>query len=162
ERLILEMHYLGTKILITRPCLCRRDARLANQLNTSGDFDRQISQACVGAAKAMANLLPDQYDPHYLYRNGPWWCVIHNLMQSLVVLFLEMAYGNVLSYNEEILPFTKKLIRGLRAMRSNNQIAKRAYNVAIGILQKLAGQVDADMTDILTEQVADLQKSAGV
>ncbi|KAH7108882.1 hypothetical protein B0J11DRAFT_513094, partial [Dendryphion nanum] len=161
ERLILEMHYLGTKILITRPCLCRLDTRLTNQLKTSSDFDRQTAWACICAAKAMANLLPDQYDPRYLYRTGPWWCIVHNLMQALVILLLEIASKCIpFSHGEEILSSMKKLIRWLRAMKSNNEIAKRGYDMADSILQRLVPQVDVDITDLLTEHAAELEKSA--
>ncbi|KAF2175859.1 hypothetical protein K469DRAFT_723784 [Zopfia rhizophila CBS 207.26] len=156
ERLILEMYYTRTKILITRPCLCRLDSRIANQTKASDDFNKQTARICVGAAKAMADLLPDHIDTVYLYQTGPWWSLVHNLMQALTVLLLEMSYGTVHfpQNGEEILPSIKKLIRWLRTMKENNKMAERAYTMAFEILQRLAPRVNADISDLLREDAA--------
>ncbi|KAF2187211.1 hypothetical protein K469DRAFT_738344 [Zopfia rhizophila CBS 207.26] len=156
ERLILEMYYTRTKILITRPCLCRLDSRIANQTKSLDDFNKQTARICVGAAKAMTDLLPDHVNTVYLYRTGPWWSLVHNLMQALTVLLLEMSYGTVHFHpnGEEILFSVKKLIRWLRAMKENNQMAERAYAMAFGILQRLAPRVDANISDLLREDAA--------
>ncbi|KAJ4295076.1 hypothetical protein N0V90_007084 [Kalmusia sp. IMI 367209] len=153
ERLILHMWYIGTKILLTRPCLCRLDTRTTNQMKAADDFNRQTARTCVGAAMAMADLLPDNVDIVYLYKTGPWWCVVHNLMQALVTLLLEMSFGTVDLYQDgkEILSSAKKLIRWLRMMAKNNPIAERAYTVAFGVLQRLASKFNADISDIIQE-----------
>ncbi|PVH92419.1 hypothetical protein DM02DRAFT_635376 [Periconia macrospinosa] len=61
-RLRLQMHYIGAKILITRPCLCRFDSRTATRPRAPDNFTKQTAQACVGAAKEMVDLFPDHSD----------------------------------------------------------------------------------------------------
>jgi len=156
ERLILQIRYIETKILITRPCLCRLDARIANQTKDSSDFNKRTARTCARTAKAMADLLPDDVDPTYLYKAGPWWSVVHNLMQALIVMLLEMSYGTVHfpEDGKEILASVKKLIRWLKAMAKNNPIAERAYTVAFGMLHRVALQFNADISDLVREDTA--------
>jgi hypothetical protein len=78
ERLLLEFHYYSTKILITRPCLCRLDQHIQDQSESSDNFNQQTAETCVQAALSLADLLPDQPDPVYLYQNGPWWSIVHH------------------------------------------------------------------------------------
>jgi hypothetical protein len=78
ERLLLEFHYYSTKILITRPCLCRLDRHIKDQSESSDNFNQQMAETCVKAAQSLTHLLPDQPDPVYLYQNGPWWSIVHH------------------------------------------------------------------------------------
>ncbi|CAI6342378.1 unnamed protein product [Periconia digitata] len=71
ERLVLNVHYIETKILITRPCMCRLDDRIKNQTEASDRFNKDTAKICVRAAEAMADLLPASVDVTYLYRTGP-------------------------------------------------------------------------------------------
>ncbi|PVH93535.1 hypothetical protein DM02DRAFT_484054, partial [Periconia macrospinosa] len=134
ERLILHMQYISTKILITRPCVCRFGSHGRRELD---NFNRQTARACIRAAKELTTLLPVHPHVSYLYKIGPWWSVVHNLMQALIVLLLEMSYGTVHfpEDGEEILVSIKKLVRSLRRMGKNNQVAERAYTVAFQVLR---------------------------
>jgi len=153
ERLILKMQYIGTKILITRPSLCRLDRRIVNQSKASDNFNKQTAQICVGAAVAMADLLPEEVDATYLYKIGPWWSIVHNLMQALIVLLLEISYGAVHFPREgkQILAPIKKLFRWLRTMSNRNDIAERAYNMASTVLQRLASKFNIDISALMRE-----------
>jgi hypothetical protein len=153
ERLILNMQHIATKILITRPCVCRLGS---HERGGSEDFNKQTAQACVRAAKELANLLPDHSHVSHLYKMGPWWSVVHSLMQALVVLLLEMSYGTVYSLEdgEEMLASIKKLIRSLRCMGRNNTAAERAYTVAFQVLRGLASRLGAEISDLVWEDVA--------
>ena len=73
-RMILQMYYYSTTILISRPCLCRLDRRIENQSRGSDDFNKSTAETCVAAAKAMANLLPDDPERNraQVYSIGPW------------------------------------------------------------------------------------------
>ncbi|PVH90555.1 hypothetical protein DM02DRAFT_711542, partial [Periconia macrospinosa] len=51
ERLVLKMHYIETKILITRPCLCKLDDRIKNQTEASDRFNQDTAKICVSAAE---------------------------------------------------------------------------------------------------------------
>ncbi|EKG09496.1 hypothetical protein MPH_13456 [Macrophomina phaseolina MS6] len=95
ERIILGFCYYGAKMLLNRPCLCRIDERIRNQADQSKTLDNENARECVMAAKSMTDLLPDgdgqSPDVVWLYKNGPWWCIVHYLMQALTVLTLEFA-----------------------------------------------------------------------
>lgn len=111
---------------------------------------------CVKAAKALTDLLPNLMDSVVLYQTGPWWTLVYSLMKALTVLLLKMSYGTVYLQedSEQILLSVKKLIRWLRAIKESDQIAKRAYTLAFGILRKLAPRIKADISNLLKEDVA--------
>ena len=154
-RLRLEMLYIGAKILITRPCLCRLDNRTANQPGAPGNFTNQAAQVYIGAAKAIVDLLPDHTDATYLYNAGPWRSVVYNLMQALIILLLEMSYGTVYFPDDgkEILVSVKKLIRCLRALAANNEVVQRARTVAFGALPELTLTRKVDLSDLIMEDI---------
>lgn len=77
ERFMLRLYYWSTKILITRPCLCRLERRIANESDTSVNFNAQMAEACVQAAREMTKLFPDEPDPNFMYASGPWWTIVH-------------------------------------------------------------------------------------
>ncbi|CAI6338157.1 unnamed protein product [Periconia digitata] len=153
ERFILQMQYAGAKILITRPCLCRLDRRIVEQSKTSDNFNNQIARSCVRAAMAVTDLLPEEVDTTYLYQIGPWWSIVHNLMQALVVLMLEMSYCSAHFSREgkQILAPIKKLLHWLRIMSIRDDIADRAYNMAFGVLQGLASKLNVDVSEFIRE-----------
>lgn len=154
ERLMLQMSYIRAKILITRPCLCRLDERIPEQTKHSSDFNDEMARSCVSAAKTLADILPVQASAAYLYQTGPWWSMTHHLMQALTVLLLELFCDSVHDpESEEILPKVKKLIRRLRVLRKNDEVAGRAHNVGFGVLQDLASRTDTDIdiSDLLQE-----------
>ncbi|CAI6342379.1 unnamed protein product [Periconia digitata] len=162
ERLVLQMQYMGTKILITRPCLCRLDKRMPNQSKSSDHFNKHSAQICVDAAVAVAGLLPGEVDVTYLYKSGPWWSIVHNLMQALVVLLLEMSYGAVhfTHGSRQISTPIKKLLDWLRTMSNDNDTAKRAYDMAFAVLQRLASKFNVDISELLREDTAQTRHPA--
>lgn len=146
EENTLDMLYHNTKILITRPCLCRLDRRIANQSARSDNFNRQAAISCIASAKAIANLFPNEPEDHAvtLYEAGPWWSTIHHIMQSLVILLLEVSQDatHFPDDRQDIIPPLKKLIRWLRTLRVNNGMAKRAYLIVFSLLKKLVTTIN--------------------
>ncbi|KAF2107716.1 fungal-specific transcription factor domain-containing protein [Lophiotrema nucula] len=138
DQMLLGFHYYSTKLLVTRPCLCRIEYRQQGPTNESTVFDRRTAGACVQAAKAMCTLLPDQPDPKYMYRNGPWWSLVHHIMQALAVLLLEMSYRGTYEQEDskDLFDYVHKLILWLHSMRSTNPIADRAFSVVSDIVKK--------------------------
>lgn len=86
EILLLRFYYFSTKILITRPCLCRHGRKILGQSPTSTDFDQSVAAKCVEAAVGMTDLLPDEPNAPQLYSEGPWWSIVHNSEYFLVTL----------------------------------------------------------------------------
>jgi hypothetical protein len=97
---------------------------------------------CVDSAKSIANILPEAVASNLvlLYQAGPWWQMVHIIMQALVVLLLEMVLESRYSPNDcqDVIPPMKKLLHWLRVMRSNNGMAIRAYSLSLGLMKKLA------------------------
>lgn len=142
EQNTLGIMYHSTKILVTRPCLCRLDRRISHQTANSNTFNQRAALLCVASAKSIANLLSDAVANNIalLYHTGPWWQMLHVIMQALMVLLLEIALesGHFPQDRQDIVPSVKKLLRWLRVMRVNNRMAIRAYSLSLGILNQLA------------------------
>ncbi|KAF1913756.1 fungal-specific transcription factor domain-containing protein [Ampelomyces quisqualis] len=155
ERNTLDILYHGTLILITRPCLCRLDRRTPNQGARSSEINQRSAITCVEAAKAVARLLPDNPENAIakLYEITPWWTLVHTIMQSLIVLLLELSYETIQLPHDrrEIMASLKKLVRWIRAMSFNNQMAQRAYVLVMNLLRELAATARMDFTDLLQE-----------
>jgi hypothetical protein len=77
ERFLLRIYYWSTKILITRPCLCRIERRISLESDKSVNFNTKMAEICVGAAQEMAKLFPNNPDTNFIYSQGPWWDVVH-------------------------------------------------------------------------------------
>ncbi|KAK8151790.1 fungal-specific transcription factor domain-containing protein [Phyllosticta citrichinensis] len=123
ERTLLGFSFYGTKILLNRPCLCRIDLRIRNIGEHSKVVNDERSRECIRAARNMANLLPNDAEPNvlWLYCNGPWWCIVHHLMQAITVFMLELAFGlchmsEPKANRHAILPVLHKLIRWMEKM----------------------------------------------
>jgi hypothetical protein len=82
-------------------------------------------------------------------------------MQAMAVFLLEMFYrGTHMSKhgNNEIPKNIKKLLRWLRVMRTENPVADRAYKLVINILKSGESQVQEDITDLLAEDEANIDR----
>ncbi|CAO2653872.1 Nn.00g106050.m01.CDS01 [Neocucurbitaria sp. VM-36] len=164
ERFMLRMYYWSTKILITRPCLCRIERRIANESNSSENFNSQAAETCVDAARELTKLFPDQPDPNFIYASGPWWTVVHIIMQSMAVLLLEMAYRGEHLKDEkmDLVECIKKLIRWLRAMQIHDLVAARAYQVVWRILKTCAPSLQSQANELLAEEPESAHQSPPV
>lgn len=103
----------------------------------------------------MVDLFPDYTDATYLYNAGPWWSIVYNIMQVLIILLLEMSYGTVYfpDDSKEILVSVRKLVRYLRALTENNEVTQRACTVALGALRELALTRKVDLSDLIMEGI---------
>ncbi|KAK7190378.1 hypothetical protein DPSP01_011545 [Paraphaeosphaeria sporulosa] len=137
EDLLLRFYYFSTRILITRPCLCRSGRKTKDQSDPSALFDQRTAETCVAAALGLAELLPSS-DPQSLYRDGPWWSIVHMIMQAMAVLLLELSYGlnHMQGDRSDVKKSVKKMLHWLGAMRHTDTIVERAHKVVIRILQQ--------------------------
>ncbi|KAF1961012.1 hypothetical protein CC80DRAFT_513688 [Byssothecium circinans] len=156
EYTLLQFYYCSTKILITRPCLCRSERRSNNNGNTTVGFIRTTAAQCIQAAQEMASLLPDQPNIEGLYENTPWWSLVHYIMQALAVLLLELSFQDaqaaIIDPTTELHACVKKLISWLHIMRNTEPVALRAYKVVRHIPQNARHlQASADALLLETE-----------
>lgn len=136
----LDMLYHSTRILITRPCLCRLERGVSNPMANSDTFSRRAALVCVAAAKKIAELLPDAMLDNLvtLHQTGPWWQMVHVIMQAFTVLCLEVALDIIPNERQFLLTSLTKLLHWLRIMRGRNNMAVRAYSISLILVKKLA------------------------
>ncbi|CAN9473366.1 unnamed protein product [Alternaria alternata] len=161
EQFLLEADYWSTKMLVTRPCLCKIERRIRNESKASVEFNKTTAEVCVGAAFEMTNLFPDEPDLEFIYSKGPWWAIIHFFMQSTAVLILEMTYRSMNTESSEpsMVASIRKLIRWLSAMRHNDPVAARAHHVVKEILERFAPALQSqadELLDLYEEETAGL------
>ncbi|KAL6710500.1 hypothetical protein ACN47E_008548 [Coniothyrium glycines] len=153
SQFLLQIDYWSTKILITRPCLCRIERRVPHESEKSANLNSKAAGICVQAARALTSLFPDEPDTEFLYAQGPWWSAVHIIMQSTAVLLLEIAYEgeHIRDEEENIVKCLKKMIQWLRAMQANDPVAARAYNVIWTILKNCSPALQGQADELLAE-----------
>lgn len=154
ERILLAFSLFSAQILVTRPCLCRLEQRIRRQSNRSASFNRKMAEACVQAAQNLSMLLPNEPDPSRIYQIGPWWCIVHNIMQAITVLLLAILYNGAQATptSSQLLQSLRRLIMWLQSMRHNNAVAKEACRVVADFV-KSAPYVPAGIVDLFKDEV---------
>lgn len=149
-KLFLAFHYYSARITLGRPCLCRRDAHLGSNGNEKPSFSHCMAEVTLESASQMLDLIPDHPDAIQLYEYGPWWCVLHYLMQAVTVLLLELSFGSVHVPDREhdILKDAKKGTRWLHCMSEFSIASRRAWQLCDMNLRKIAVGMDYDVSDM--------------
>ncbi|KAH7126817.1 fungal-specific transcription factor domain-containing protein [Dendryphion nanum] len=161
DRTGLEISYWSAKIILTRPCLCRLDRHIVHQSERSHNFNRKTAEVCVDAALNITRLLPDEpfRNRTQIYKIGPWWSMVHIVMQALTVMLLEMSNPSFKTYDDHksLTQSFKKLIRWLRSMKANNAMAIRAYRIAFSLMKRVAARnPELDISELLDEESGEL------
>jgi hypothetical protein len=162
ERTILGFQYYSAKMSITVPCLRRINQRLEHQTSASNAFDIRTAQMCVHAAKSITNLLPDEPAPKYMYWSGPAWSVVHYMMEALAVFLSEITYDytRVVSNQEDLGLYIKKLMYWLHEMGSSNRVAEKSYRVAWDHINAIVASGKAQLSDLVHEEHSALSSQA--
>ena len=149
-RLNLGFFFYSTKMTVHRPCLCRLDRKIPNQSTKSLDFNRNSAAACVEAAMEMLQLIPDEPNAVGLIRVGPWWNILHWLVQATTVLMLEISFrvNHMPEEAENILESCKKGIRWLHALAEDNLSARRAWTICNQLFKESAHKIGRDVNDL--------------
>jgi hypothetical protein len=142
ERMILGFQLCSARMLLTHPCY--RDQVSFRTEDNEGISSRFISRSCIEAAKTMVGFLPDRPDPSFIYNQGPWWCIVHHIMQALSVLLLGLSstsYTTEVTF--ELAGCLEKIVRWLRSMP--DPMAQRAYHIALraseGVVRRLSLEI---------------------
>ncbi|RMD41544.1 hypothetical protein DV735_g3577, partial [Chaetothyriales sp. CBS 134920] len=149
-RLSLGFFYYGSKIMIYRPCLCRLDRKIPNQSPKSMDFNRAGATGCVDAARDMLKLIPNEPNPIGLLTVGPWWSILHFLVQAATVLMLEISFRahHMPEEADAVLEAAKKAIRWLHALGQDNLSAQRAWVLCNYMLHRAVSKIGREVTDM--------------
>jgi hypothetical protein len=103
-----------------------------------------MGNSCIEAAKTVVDFLPDEPNAHFIYDQGPWWCIVHHLMQAISVLLLALSYPASTSQDSMLLMhYVKKSIRWLQVME--DPVAERAYQVAMSTFKTVLRQYPVDV-----------------
>ena len=142
-RLNLGFFYYSAKMTVHRPCLCRLDRKMPGQSNKSHEFNRNSAAACVEAAMEMLQLIPDEPNAVGLIRVGPWWTILHWLVQATTILMLEISFraNHMPEEAETILESCKKGIRWLHALAEDNLSARRAWAMCHSLFKESAKKI---------------------
>jgi hypothetical protein len=93
-----------------------------------------MGNSCIEAAKTVVDFLPDEPNARLIYDQGPWWCIVHHLMQAVSVLLLALSYPASTSHDSMLLMhYVRKSIRRLQVME--DPVAKRACQVAMNTFE---------------------------
>jgi hypothetical protein len=108
EKMRLAFQYHGARILLGRPCLC---GHKTSQPYEKQDFNRAMALTALDSAAQIAHLIPDGQISISPHRNGPWWCLLHSVMQAGTIMILEISLGSIHMPRGEnnLLQLTKKM-----------------------------------------------------
>lgn len=149
EKLRLAMLYYSSKILLTRPCLCRLSRREAQNKKTS-DESMLVATECVESACLMLEQLPDEPDAINLHMSSPWWCLIHYLMQATTVLLLELSFHSkhVPHKSSAVASSARKAILWLYEMAKYSATSQRAWALCDKFARRLSPHIGLDMSNL--------------
>lgn len=150
QRMCLGFSYYGTRIIINRPCLCRLDRKMPGQSNKSRDFNRASAAACVESAREMLQMLPDEPNAIGLNRIGPWWCILHYLMQTTIVLLLELSIRShhMPEEAEGIFEAAQKAVRWLHKLGDESYSARRAWALCNKMLREVSPKIGREVNNL--------------
>ena len=149
-RLGLGFFYYSTCITINRPTLCRLERKIPGQSKASSEFNSGAAAQCLEAAVDMVGLIPDEPNAVGLMRVGPFWSILHWLMQACTVLMLEISFRSyhVPQEAESILEAAKKSVRWIHALGEDNPSAQRAWLFCDAMLRDAAKKIGQEVNDL--------------
>lgn len=149
NRKSLGFFYYSTLIIINRPCLCRIDRKITDESDTAKIFNRETAMRCVHAARDMLELLPEHSNSTGLFKIAPWWCLVHQLMQSATILMLELSFraDHMPNEVEEVFESAKKALACLSNMSEVDEAARRAAVLCNQMLRQVAPKVGRNPSD---------------
>jgi hypothetical protein len=106
-----------------------------------------MSNTCIEAARTVVDFFPDEPSAHFIYDQGPWWCIVHHMMQAVAVLLLGLSYPASTSYDSMLLMHcVKKVIGWLQIMQ--DPVAERAYQIAMSSFETVSRRHPIDVSDL--------------
>merc|ERR1712093_75653 len=150
HRLSLGFFYYSTKMMVHRPCLCRLDRKIPHQSDKSLNFNRMSATTCVDAARDTLRLIPDEPNAVGLVKVGPWWNILHWLVQATTVLMLEISFRahHMPEDADDVLDAAKKGVRWLHALGHDNVSAQRAWRLCDSMLREASMKIGRDVSDL--------------
>ncbi|CAI7598939.1 uncharacterized protein N7487_011364 [Penicillium crustosum] len=125
QRTSLAFQYYSTKLVISKPAL---RSHMTGEDSFAG-LDIPMAMVCLNSAGQMLDLLPNEPNISWLLGCSPWWCALHYLAQSTVVLITQLLTQNQASASErnESLERVQKALRWLSECSAKDPTFKRAW-----------------------------------
>ncbi|KAF1935361.1 hypothetical protein EJ02DRAFT_131635 [Clathrospora elynae] len=152
--LLLKLQYYRLKTLTTRPSLRRIERCFEAGTDDYTAVDQSVAEACIQAAQGVASLLAFESDVKALYEKGPWWSIVHNIMQALAILMNAMACPqHFKDSTNSSAQHVRQLVGRLRGMRETNSMAARAYQVLYSIVKTSRPHIWDDISDAFPDDM---------
>jgi hypothetical protein len=147
EKLRLAFQYHGARILLGRSCLCRHKA---SQTDEKQDFNRAMALSALDSAAQIASLIPDNQHNGSPQRSGPWWCLLHSVMQAVTIMILEISLENIHMPEGEnnLLQLTQKCVRWLHRSSAHSIASRRAWQLCDKALRRLDPSMEHQVSDL--------------
>lgn len=135
QRIGLAFQFYSTKLVISQSCL----HPLVDQLSAVKPvitLCENMATMCVKMASLIIDILPDKPDMAHLEDLPPWWIVFHHLMQSTVVLLVEL-FTRARTGTPEAVCILKNIGKAtgwLEMMSSRDRSSKRAWVICMDLL----------------------------
>lgn len=125
QRTSLAFQYYSTKLVISKPAL---RSHMSGEDSFTG-LDVPMAIICLNSAGQMLDLLPNEPNISWLLACSPWWCALHYLTQSTVVLITQLLTQNEASASErnESLGRVEKALRWLSECSAKDPSFKRVW-----------------------------------
>ncbi|KAJ5441047.1 hypothetical protein N7491_003453 [Penicillium cf. griseofulvum] len=139
QRTSLAFQYYSTKLVISQPAL--RSYISGEDFTT--DLHTPMAIICLKAAGQMLDLLPNKPNISWLLGCSPWWCSLHYLTQSTVVLITQLLTQNQTGASErnELVGRVQKALRWLRECSTRDPSCKRAWRNFTELLSSQGSEI---------------------
>ncbi|EUC28529.1 hypothetical protein COCCADRAFT_40961 [Bipolaris zeicola 26-R-13] len=152
---LLKLQYYRVKILMTRPSLRRIERSTESGSGEFTSLDQSMAEACIQAAIDVVALLGTVPDIATLYEKGPWWTIVHNVMQALAILMNAIACPDHFADSSSLLAHgVRQLVGWLLAMRATNVIAARAHQLVYSLVKTSNPQVWVSIADVFPDDIS--------
>lgn len=158
EKLRLAFQYHGARILLGRTCLCQHKA---SQSDEKQDFNRAMALSALDSAAQIASLIPDGQHYSSPQRSGPWWCLLHSVMQAVTIMILEISLGSIHMPEGEnnLLQLTHKCVRWLQRTSEHSIASRRAWQLCDTALRRLDPSMEHQVSDLSSHSYWQGQRS---
>ncbi|KAJ5972301.1 uncharacterized protein N7479_002219 [Penicillium vulpinum] len=139
QRTSLAFQYYSTKLVISQPAL--RSHMSGEEFPTA--IETPMAMVCFNAACQMLDLLPNEPNISWLLGSSPWWCALHYLTQSTVVLITQLLTQDRTRASEriELSERAQKALRWLSECSTKDPSFKRAWGNFAGLMSSHGSEV---------------------
>jgi hypothetical protein len=154
---ILAFQFYSARIVLNRPCFSQSRSDNEKKVQfASSSLGGQTASNCLHASLRLISLLPDLPDMDWYFLIGPWWSLLHFVVQALTILLIHLSLGpgmwgsahegipelqdslSAADASGIILAAAGKAMLWLSSLRKINRAASRAFDRCYACLQLVA------------------------